>query len=125
MKKYWRSLDELAETEEYRKFLDDEFPSRSEEWLQPLNRREVLRLMGASFALAGVTACTTIGPEPSDPAARSSASIGTVAGTYTRISTFPPDFGVTRSTPPPSRPEGRSTNRVPIVALAGLAGATE
>lgn len=57
-KRTWRTLEELADTEEYRKFLEDEFPTRSAEWLQPLNRREVLRLMGASFALAGVTACT-------------------------------------------------------------------
>ena len=55
---YWRSLEELAETEEFRKFVDDEFPGRSEEWLKPANRRTVLKLMGASFALAGASACT-------------------------------------------------------------------
>src|SRR6478609_6389612 len=57
-KQYWRSLEELAGTAEFRKFLEDEFPTRSAEWLQPLRRREVLRLMGASFALAGLSACT-------------------------------------------------------------------
>ena len=57
-KAYWRSLEELAGTEEFRKLAADEFPSRSEEWLRPVNRREAGRLMAASLALAGITACT-------------------------------------------------------------------
>ena len=32
------------------RFVEDEFPSRSEEWFHPVNRREVLRLMCASFS---------------------------------------------------------------------------
>ena len=55
---YWKSLEELAETEEFQKYVDDEFAGRSPEWLIPANRRNFLKLMGASLALAGITACT-------------------------------------------------------------------
>ncbi len=55
---YWKSLEELADTEEFRAFVDDEFAGRSPEWLNPANRRTILKLMGASLAMAGITACT-------------------------------------------------------------------
>ena len=55
---YWRSLDELTETEEFRKFVEDEFPNRTPDWNDPASRRRFLSLMGASIALAGATACT-------------------------------------------------------------------
>jgi MoCo/4Fe-4S cofactor protein with predicted Tat translocation signal len=57
-KQYWRSLDELAETDEFRKLLHREFPAQASEWLDPVGRRGFLKLMGASIALAGATACT-------------------------------------------------------------------
>ena len=55
---YWKSLEELAETEEFQAYLEDEFAGRSPEWINPANRRNFLKLMGASLAFAGVTACT-------------------------------------------------------------------
>ncbi len=55
---YWKSLEELADTEEFRAYLDDEFAGRSPEWLVPANRRNFIKLMGASLAFAGITACT-------------------------------------------------------------------
>ena len=33
--KYWRSLEELAETEEFRAFVEDEFPNRTPDWNDP------------------------------------------------------------------------------------------
>lgn len=57
-KRYWRSLEELAETEEFQEILHREFPERASEWTDPVGRRRFLKLMGASFALAGLTACT-------------------------------------------------------------------
>ena len=55
---YWRSLESLAETPEFKEFLHREFPQNASEWLDPVGRRGFLKLMGASLALAGVSACT-------------------------------------------------------------------
>jgi MoCo/4Fe-4S cofactor protein with predicted Tat translocation signal len=60
---YWRSLEELAEAPELQAHLQREFPEGATEWTDPTGRREFLRLMGASLALAGLTACTS---QPSD-----------------------------------------------------------
>jgi len=56
--RYWRSLDELASTDEVRTFVEDEFPNRTPDWNDPASRRRFLRLMGASIAFAGASACT-------------------------------------------------------------------
>src|SRR5919112_991961 len=55
---YWRSLGELADTPEFREYLHREFPAQASEWNDPKGRREFLKLMSASLALAGVGACT-------------------------------------------------------------------
>ena len=55
---YWRSLDELADTPEFQELLHREFPQGASEFLDPVSRRTFVKLMGASLALAGVTACT-------------------------------------------------------------------
>lgn len=52
---YWRSLDELAGTDEFRRFVEDEFPNRAS--LLNIDRRDFLRVMGASLALAGLSGC--------------------------------------------------------------------
>jgi MoCo/4Fe-4S cofactor protein with predicted Tat translocation signal len=57
-KQYWRSLEELAATEEFQELLHREFPQNASEFNDPVGRRRFLKLMGASFALAGLTACT-------------------------------------------------------------------
>jgi MoCo/4Fe-4S cofactor protein with predicted Tat translocation signal len=58
-KKFWKSLDEWAGTAEFREWLDREFPVQASEWDDPAGRRNFLKLMGASLALAGVGgACT-------------------------------------------------------------------
>ena len=61
-KAYWRSLDELAGTEEFRQLLEREFPESASEWEDGLSRRTFLKLMGASLAFGGLTGCT-IQPE--------------------------------------------------------------
>ena len=55
---YWRSLEAVSETPEFKEFLHREFPQNASEWLDPVGRRGFLKLMSASLALAGVTACT-------------------------------------------------------------------
>ncbi|MCX6550085.1 MAG: TAT-variant-translocated molybdopterin oxidoreductase [Acidobacteria bacterium] len=55
---YWRSLDELANSEAFQAYLHREFPEQASEFTDPVGRRQFLRLMGASLALAGVSACT-------------------------------------------------------------------
>ena len=58
---FWRSLEERAEDPAFREHLFNEFPSllpTMEAVADPVARRTFLKLMGASLALAGVTACT-------------------------------------------------------------------
>src|SRR5580704_6748773 len=55
---YWRSLDELASTEGFKEFLHREFPRQASEWIDDEGRRNFLKIMGASLALAGLSACT-------------------------------------------------------------------
>src|SRR5260221_10956200 len=54
-KKYWRSLEELADSPLFEEFVQREFPQQAEEWNDPVERRTFLKLMGASLALAGLT----------------------------------------------------------------------
>src|SRR5579863_6105716 len=56
-KKYWRSLNDLADTPAFREFVHREFPANASEMLDGNSRRTVLKLMAASFGLAGLTAC--------------------------------------------------------------------
>jgi MoCo/4Fe-4S cofactor protein with predicted Tat translocation signal len=59
---YWRSLDDLASTPEFQDLLEREFPRQAIGWSEDEDavegRRNFLKLMGASLALAGLTACT-------------------------------------------------------------------
>ena len=56
-KKYWRSLDQYYQTTEFQDWLNKEFPTQAQEMLDEPSRRNVLKLMAASFALGGLTAC--------------------------------------------------------------------
>jgi MoCo/4Fe-4S cofactor protein with predicted Tat translocation signal len=56
----WRSLEELAGSEEFLEFIKDEFPQETRA-AQGMKRREFLKLMAASLGLAGLTACM---PQP-------------------------------------------------------------
>ena len=50
-KKYWRTLEELADTEAFHELLRQEYPEQAPLWPQALSRRQFLSLMGASLAL--------------------------------------------------------------------------
>src|SRR6266852_2662840 len=58
-KVYWRSLEELAETEEFQELLYREFPRQASAMRTSLSRRDFIKLMGASLALAGLSACAS------------------------------------------------------------------
>jgi MoCo/4Fe-4S cofactor protein with predicted Tat translocation signal len=67
---YWRSLEELAGSAEFQEMMHREFPKGASEWLDGASRRGFLKLMGASLALAGMTACTKQPLEPIVPYVR-------------------------------------------------------
>ena len=55
---YWKSLEELAGDPAVEEMLRREFPEQASLFDDPVGRRQFLTLMGASLALAGLTACT-------------------------------------------------------------------
>jgi molybdopterin-containing oxidoreductase family iron-sulfur binding subunit len=69
--RFWRTLDEYADDPAFRDQLLNEFPSQIETISDPIARRRFLKLMGASLALGGFTACTRQPPEAIVPYVRS------------------------------------------------------
>src|SRR5579863_6565761 len=67
---YWRSLEELAGTEEFQTALHREFPKGASEWLDSVSRRGFIKVMGASLGLAGMTGCVRLPLEPIVPYVR-------------------------------------------------------
>ncbi|HYG24803.1 MAG TPA: TAT-variant-translocated molybdopterin oxidoreductase [Verrucomicrobiae bacterium] len=53
-RRYWRSLDQLAETPEFRQWLEREFPQGASEFTDEVSRRHFVKIMSASFLLAGL-----------------------------------------------------------------------
>ena len=53
--RFWRSIEEYQASDAFGEMLQAEFPSLFDLWL--VDRRELLRVMGASLALAGMTGC--------------------------------------------------------------------
>jgi len=67
---YWRSLEELAGSEEFAQALHREFPKGASEWVDSVSRRGFLKVMGASLGLAGMTGCVRLPLEPIVPYVR-------------------------------------------------------
>jgi MoCo/4Fe-4S cofactor protein with predicted Tat translocation signal len=59
----WRSLEELAGTPEFEEMIRREYPSQLHKFMDLPERREFLKYMGASLALAGIGASCTRQPE--------------------------------------------------------------
>ncbi|HXI11345.1 MAG TPA: TAT-variant-translocated molybdopterin oxidoreductase [Thermoanaerobaculia bacterium] len=56
---FWRSIEELSlDPEAFDEFLHREFPQESSALSRGVDRRDFLRLMGASLALGGLAACS-------------------------------------------------------------------
>ena len=68
-KRYWKSLDELADTPAFQEMMQEEFPRQAAagEWTDSVSRRGFMKVMGASFALAGLAGCTKQPDEPIFP----------------------------------------------------------
>lgn len=56
-RQYWRSLEQLSRRDDFGALMEQEFP-RQAAGMDTVGRRDFLRLMGASLALGGLTACT-------------------------------------------------------------------
>src|SRR5215469_7588461 len=56
-KQYWRTLEELSEDPHFEELLHREFPKHASEWDDSVDRRDFLKLKGASLALAGLAGC--------------------------------------------------------------------
>src|SRR6516165_1798535 len=56
-KQYWRTLEELAEDPHFEELMHREFPRHASEWDDAVDRRDFLKLTGASLALAGLAGC--------------------------------------------------------------------
>src|SRR6185369_3450758 len=52
-RRYWRSLDQLADTPEFRQWAEREFPAGASEWTDAVSLRHFVQIMSASFLLAG------------------------------------------------------------------------
>ncbi|HLA95211.1 MAG TPA: TAT-variant-translocated molybdopterin oxidoreductase, partial [Pyrinomonadaceae bacterium] len=62
-KQYWRSVEEFADTPEFEDYVKGEFPVNVENWDNSLDRRNFIKVMGASLALAGLSGCVIQPPE--------------------------------------------------------------
>jgi MoCo/4Fe-4S cofactor protein with predicted Tat translocation signal len=58
--RFWRSMDELANTPEFRDHKENEFPHGANDPGATMDRRELLKVMAASAAFAGLTGCTKL-----------------------------------------------------------------
>ncbi|MBL8659292.1 MAG: TAT-variant-translocated molybdopterin oxidoreductase [Rhodospirillales bacterium] len=64
-RRFWRSLEDLAETDDFRRFVEAEFPAVLE--LSETSRRTFLRLMAAPMMLGGLAACGDMPDEKALP----------------------------------------------------------
>ena len=62
-RRYWRSLEELAESEAFAALIEQEFPEQADQWPDALSRRRFLTVMAASLALGGIHGCS-VRPAP-------------------------------------------------------------
>lgn len=62
-KDYWRSVEEFVDAPEFEEFVKREYPAHAEQWDNSLSRRNFIKVMGASLALAGLSGCVVQPPE--------------------------------------------------------------
>jgi MoCo/4Fe-4S cofactor protein with predicted Tat translocation signal len=67
---YWRCLEDLAQTDGFYEMLHREFPRQASVLPEGASRRDFMKLMSASLALAGLSACVKQPLEPIVPYVR-------------------------------------------------------
>ncbi len=65
---FWRAFEQVAETTEFKEWVEDEFPNRAS--LLQANRRQFLTLGGAALAMAGLTGCRILAQTKAVPYVR-------------------------------------------------------
>jgi len=58
--RFWRGLEELGDTPEFRAHRENEFPHGANDPEAKLDRRELMKVMAASAAFAGLSGCTKL-----------------------------------------------------------------
>jgi len=68
-RRFWKNLDELSDSPQFQELMQEEFPRQAGagEWADSVSRRGFMKVMGASFALAGLAGCTKQPDEPIYP----------------------------------------------------------
>ena len=56
-KEYWRSIEEYVDSPEFAEYVKYEHPEHADTWDSSLSRRNFVKVMGASLALAGLSGC--------------------------------------------------------------------
>jgi MoCo/4Fe-4S cofactor protein with predicted Tat translocation signal len=56
-KEYWRSIEEFTDAPEFEEYVKYEHPEQADTWDSALSRRNFVKVMGASLALAGLSGC--------------------------------------------------------------------
>ena len=56
-KEYWRSIDEYVDSPAFEEYVKSEHPEHADTWDNSLSRRNFVKVMGASLALAGFSGC--------------------------------------------------------------------
>ena len=56
-KEYWRSIEEYVDAPEFAEYVKYEHPEQADTWNNDLSRRNFVKVMGASLALAGLSGC--------------------------------------------------------------------
>src|SRR6185369_13919569 len=60
--RYWRTLEEFAGNDAFAELRGHEFPAAADDGMDAVSRRDFMKVMGASLALAGLTACGRAAP---------------------------------------------------------------
>ncbi len=91
---FWRTLEEAAESDALREYMEQEFPGLSGQVPQGVDRRSLLKVMAASLAMAGAAACTRQPPEYIAPYVRQPDNV--IPGTALFYATAMPSAGYAR-----------------------------